>query len=105
MDKKLNKCYLVLDLPYSATIDDVMSRERALIKILNSKANEKNTSCENEIQEVKVSASTIIENIKNNGIPQEKSHRFESSNESIVALFIILLFVGLVCFFSFYILL
>ena len=104
MKKSLNKCYLNLDLPYSASIEDVLSREKALIKILQSKEKEKNISCEKEIQEIEFSAKAIVENIKVNGIPNEKEHRFEASNESIFGLFVVFAFVALICFFSFYIL-
>ena len=104
MDKNLNKCYLNLDLPFSATVEDVLSREKALIKILKSKEIEKNISCENEIQEIEFYANTIIENIKRNGMPTEKAHRFETSSESIFGLVVVLAFVTLICFFSFYIL-
>lgn len=105
MDKNLRKCYQCLDLPFSASIEDVETRENALIKILNAKATEKKVSCEKEISQVQTSSKTIIENIKNNGIPKEEYHRFETSNETITILIVVLGLVGLICFFSFYVLL
>ena len=35
MEKELKNSYFRLDLQYSATIEDVVSRKNALIKILN----------------------------------------------------------------------
>ena len=37
MEKNLKKSYQCLDLSYNATIDEVETREKALIKILTSK--------------------------------------------------------------------
>ena len=103
MKKSLKRCYRCLDLPYDATEEEVISRENALVKILKSEALEKNISQNKKIKEVQNSSKVIIENIKNNGIPKEEFHRFECSNESIVALIIVCVFFAMVCFFSFYI--
>lgn len=103
MEKNLKKSYYYLDLPFNATVEDVQTREKALIKILKAEEKEKNISKQKEILTVKNSAITIIENIKNNGIPKEESHRFESSTESIIILLLVLLFAGSLCFYSFYI--
>ncbi len=104
MEKELKNCYKCLDLPYSATIEEVETREKALSKILLAKSGYEQKS-EKEISKVKYSADYIVENIKKNGIPKEEFHRFDSSKESIISLLIILVFVGLICFFSFYVLL
>lgn len=99
MEKKLRISYKLLNLPYSATEEEVETRRNAMVKILESETNKKT---ENRIIEVKNAAETIITNIKNNGIPKEEHHLFESSNESIIGLLIVLVFVVLICFFSFY---
>ena len=103
MDKKLRKSYECLDLPISATIEEVESREKALIKIYNSKEVEKGISYDKKIGEIEASSKLIIENIKNNGIPQEEHHKFESDWTSIWILSAVLLFAAMLCFFSFYI--
>ncbi len=103
MDKNLRKCYECLDLPISATIQDVQLREKALIKICENKALENGISCDKEIGIIETSAKTVIENIKNNGIPKEENHYFDSSWKSVVTLTIVLAFVAMICFFSFYI--
>ena len=55
-----------------------------------------------KILEIEQASETIIQNIKNNGIPNEEHHLFESSSESLIALTIVLGFVIMICFFSFY---
>ena len=104
MEKKLKRSYRFLDLPFNATEEDVEARKNALNKILISKGQEKNKSYEKQIQDVNDSANLILLNIKNNGIPNEKPHCFESSNESIIVLIIIAFFAGLACFYSFFLL-
>ena len=101
MEKNLKKSYQYLDLPYSATIEEVEARKKALIKILTSKDIENKINKEKEIALVNNSANVIIKNIKQNGVPNE-IHCFESSNESIWGLFVILMFFVSMCFFSFY---
>lgn len=102
MEKELKNSYFRLDLQYSATIEDVEARQKALVKILTLEEKEKNVSKKKEIEQVKDDCALIIENIKNNGIPKEKCHRFEASNESIFGLLIVFAFVFIICFFSFY---
>ena len=103
MEKKLKEGYRYLDLPYSATVDEIQSRKVALIKILNVKEREKNISCSQEISKISNYSDLLIENIKNNGIPQENGFDFQETKESIASLFIVLLFALSICFFSFYV--
>ena len=100
MERQLRKSYKVLILPYSATEEEVERRKTALIRILNS---QKKENAEKRISKIKNAADIIISNIKNNGIPDKEHHLFESSNESIIGLFIVFIFVAFVCFFSVYI--
>ena len=102
MEKKLKKSYECLDLPFSATVDEVVARKNALIKVLSAKEIKNKISTEKEIATVESSANAICENINKNGIPKNVC-RFESSNESIVSLFVTLMFVVFVCYMSFYI--
>lgn len=95
MKKNLKKCYRLLDLPFDSTEEDVELRKRAMIKILESETGVKN---EKKITFVENASSLILENIKNNGIPNEEDHYFESSNESIIALFVVMVFVCFFCY-------
>jgi len=101
MNKDLRKSYECLDLKYSATKEDVIARKNALIKIFNAQAMENKKPMDKKIDLVEKSAEIICDNIDNNGIPKDVSNH-ESSNQSLVSLFIILLFVIFVCFMSFY---
>ena len=103
MDKNLRKCYECLDLPITATAEDVRLREKALVKIYENESVEKGIPFDKKIDLVASSASTIVENLKNNGSPQEELHRFDSSWKSIGILSVVLAFVCMICFFSFYI--
>ena len=104
MNKELKRSYECLDLPFSATSEDVKMREKALIKIYNNKSVENGNSHDKEIGEIEKSAKIILENLKKNGQPKEV-HSFDSSWHSIIILLAVLFFVGLLCFFSFYVLL
>ena len=58
MDKNLKRSYEVLDLPITATVEEVELRKNALIKIEKSNENLK------QVQVIDQSATRIIENIK-----------------------------------------
>lgn len=103
MNKELQRYYDLLDLPIKSTIEDVEMRRNALIKIYNNKSQDKGVSYDKQIGEIEVGASKIIANIKNNGIPKEENHYFDSSWKSILILGVVLLSVGMLCAFSFYI--
>ena len=99
MKKELKISYKLLNLPYSATEEDVETRKNAMVKILESQKNEKS---EKRILELENASKVIIYNIKNNGIPNKEHHLYEASNESIAVLIIVLVFVIIMCIFSFY---
>lgn len=99
MEKNLRKCYRFMDLPFSATKEDIEMRKNAMIKTLKAKQNDK---IDLEIIKVQNATNLILENLKNNGVPKEEDHYFEASNESIWGLVIVLFFVSLFCYFSFY---
>ena len=99
MDKKLRKSYDYLDLPYSSTIEEVDAKKDIMIKVAKSDLNNSN---DKQVKRVLNCANLIIDNIKNNGIPNEMDHRFEMSMELIYCLSIALSFVGVLCILSFY---
>ena len=101
MEKNLRKSYELLYLPISSTIEQVETREKALIKVIEAKEREKNISCVKEIEKVKISSELIIKNIKENGIPTEKNHQFNSSGESVFVLFLISVCSAIFCYFTF----
>ena len=101
MERELKKSYKCLDLPYNATAEEVETRQKALTKMLSVESEKRGISCEKELMEIQIASKMILENIKNNGIPQEEYHKFQVSNESIISLLIIFFFVGVICVFSF----
>lgn len=103
MNKELIKCYECLDLAFNATIEDIQARTKALIKIYNNKAVETGNSYDKQIGQVEASAEMMIENINKNGIPDKDFHHFKCSWQSVGWLTVALLFVGIICYFSFYI--
>ena len=101
MKKELKKCYHCLDLPYSATAEEIKAREVALVKVYQSKAREKKIDVDKDIELIEKSSETLIENIKTNGMPKVKKHVFESSGASIVWLCVLLGFAVFMCYSSF----
>lgn len=104
MDRDLKKCYKDLELPLTATENDVVDRRNNLIKDLKSKEKETKISTKEEIAKIENLSDLIINHIKNNGTGKDV-HRFESSFESILGLFIVLLIVVLLFGYSLYVLL
>lgn len=102
MDKNLKRCYENLDLEANASKEDVEIREKALIKLYNSKAIEKGVSYDKQIGIIESSAASIIENIKNNGASTENVHYYNSSWQSIGWLLIVLAIAAMCCVFSFW---
>ena len=99
MKKELKKCYHYLDLNYDATIEEIQTREKALLRILNVKSKEKNVSFEKKKELVKSYAETLITNIKNNGTPKV-SHYFDSNPLWVGMTLIVAI---MLCYFSFYV--
>jgi len=105
MNKSVKRCYEYLDLPIDASEQIVTIRKTALIRIYKTKAAEKGVSYTNQIRRVETAAKKIIDNIKNNGIPQVKKNFLSFSWTTVSILFSVFIVVGLLCFFSFYVLL
>lgn len=101
MERKLKLSYRCLDLSYQATAEEVKRREQALIKIFTAKAKEKNISYSKQIDSIQKASNEILENIKNNGIPTKKYHRYEASISSIITLSVLLVFAIVMCVISF----
>ena len=95
MDKALKKSYEYLELSYNATEDDVVTRQNAMLKILQSKSSSEK-HLEEKISKIKNSAEKIIKNLQENGLPKVKQPWFETKTESLFAQIIVLFFVGLI---------
>ena len=103
MNKQLKKAYEKLDLPFSATVEEVELRKNALLKILRDEEHDKGRSNQKSVADVENSVKIIIENIKKNGTPSVENQSFDSSWASIGMMFVVLIFVAILCGISFYI--
>ena len=100
MNNKLKRSYDCMDLPYSATIEDVETRKRAMIKIVNSNYDQETKSKQKEIALIEKSAKAICDEINANGIPDCDDKIVESS-DSMLWLVIGVAVSAIICFFSF----
>ena len=103
MKKQLLKAYDVLDLPFSATVDDVEVRKKAMIKTIQDDEHQKKSSREKDIKKIEDCALMIVENLKKDGAPSVERQSFDSSWASIGTMMIVLVFVAILCGISFYI--
>ncbi len=103
MEKDLKRAYKYLRLTDLATQEEVEARKNALIKIAKAKRFE-GKDYEDEIEKINDAAKIVSSNLGNEQ-PIETNYKYESSNESIVSLTIALIFVLLICLYSFYVLL
>ena len=85
MHKEIKKYYRYLDLPYNATIDDVLTHEKSKIKTLRAKTIKSGKSYKAEIDKVASYSQTVIEYIKTNGVGEQRT-MFESNGERIATL-------------------
>ena len=101
MTKELKKCYYNLDLPFSATEEQVKTQEKVLIKIQRAIAFKTGRSRKTRIEKIATSANAIIENLQKNGIPTEKENHFYSSTKEIATQLFVLLAITIVALISF----
>ena len=85
MTKEIKKYYKYLDLPYDATEQDALTREKAIIKVLRAKAIKQKKNYNEEINKVAEYTNKVIENIKNNGVGIERQI-FSSNGERVISL-------------------
>lgn len=100
--KELKKCYYYLDLPFSATEEDVRKREKVLIKIWRAKGMKKGVSYASKIHEVALKANTILQYIETNGAPKFKEFAYETSKEALIIQSLTLFAVIIVAFVTFF---
>lgn len=91
MIKELKKSYYNLDLPFSATKEQVQTQEKILIKILRAKALKTGKSQKKKIDIIVKSANLIIDNLEKNGIPDIKECSFSSTGKELATQLFVLL--------------
>lgn len=101
---KLKRSYELLDLPFSATKEDILKRERAIEKYLEQQETEKNKTLTKERQMLKKSVEITLENLEKNGPPKEEDFKGEISWMSLIYLLGVLLVAIFACGLSIYML-
>ena len=96
MPREIKKCYYQLNLPFSASVEDVKRQEKVLIKIQRAKALKHGKSRKNKIEKIAISANKIISNIELNGQPNEKEVCFNTSPKALLAELCILIALSIV---------
>ena len=101
MIKELKKCYYNLDLPFSATKEQVQTQEKILIKIIRAKALKTGKSQKKKIDNIVKSANLILENLEKNGIPDIKECSFSSTGKELATQLFVLAALTIVAFISY----
>lgn len=100
MTKEIKKYYKHLDLPYTATEEDVLINAKAKIKVLRAKAIKRGKNYGDKINKIVLYSNEIIAHIKKNGVGVER-HVFEPKTERIGTLVFVLILVVIVFVSSF----
>ena len=101
MLKEVKRCYFELDLPYSATEEEIETRRDVLIKIEKSKGNEKKPSNKKRIERLQYCAKTILNYLKKNPKIEDTTH-FKTTGFGLMVQLYILLMVSILCGVSFF---
>ena len=101
MDKELKKHYHFMDLKYDATVEEIKSRQKVMIKVYRAKGIKTGKSYKNEIARVNFATSKILSNIKQNGIPKGNLFNFSSSINDMATLIFVLIIMMIICIVSF----
>ena len=85
--KSIKSCYNLLDLPYDATENDVLIKQKVLVRLYRVKSIKDNKPSNNKIQEIDQAASLLIAHIRENGTSaEETNHRETLKNELYILL-------------------
>ena len=91
MLSQIKRCYNYLDLPYNASIEDVQTRQKVMIKLIRAKGLKTGKLNEKKIKKINIAAEKIIFYINKYG-PAKNGFKFETDiNSTINLLFAFLL--------------
>ena len=102
MPKEIKRCYKLMDLSYSSTVEQVKEKESFMIKLLQEKEVKKKKSYKQKINIVLTSANQIIEYIKKNGVPNIDDNMFNTPTKSILSQIIALIGLSFLLFCTIY---
>ena len=103
MPSYLKKHYHYLDLPYSATIEEIETREKALVKFWRTKGEQKGMVYAKKVKKIVNSSSIIMNYVKKNGVPNNVESLFDTDKKVIFnQLFVlaIMLILAVCCIFA-----
>ncbi len=101
MTKEIKKNYYHLDLPFTATEEEVRIKEKMLIKILRAKGMKKGKSYKDQIDKVAYSADEIVAYIKENGVPNVAPPHFKASVNDVLSQLVCMILSIVFCALSF----
>lgn len=102
MPIEIKKCYYHLNLPFSASTEDIERREKVLIKIQRAKALKSGKSRKYKIEKIATCSNKILKYIEQNGTPSEKETYFNTTSKALLAELAILCAVSIVAFIGFF---
>lgn len=103
MIKQIKKCYYRLNLPYTATEEQIITNEKILIKVLRAKAIQKGISNKAKIEQVKADTKVVLQCVKENKNIELKDINFDTSFKGIIIQICVLamiICISATCFFS-----
>ena len=101
MTNQLKNCYHFLDLPFSASKEEVKQKEKILIKIQRARALKTGKTKNKKINKIVECSNLIISNIEANGTPNVKDCEKYSNIKDISTQLFILILVSVVAIISY----
>ncbi len=96
MTKDIKRYYHFLDLPYDATIEDVQSRQKVMIKVLRAKAIKRGVSYKKKINKIAVIGEEVINYIKGYGVQPPEKILFDTKTSDLLTQIFLLVIIGTV---------
>lgn len=97
MTSQIKKCYRILDLPYNASVDEVKTRQKILIKLIRAKGLKTGKTNEKKIKQINIATEKIVFNINKFGIPKQTGTQFETDVNGVVNLIFGFLLTFILC--------
>lgn len=95
--KNIKSYYRFFDLPYDASEDDVILRQRALIRLSRTNAININKRSNKTVEKINEKSSKLISYIRENGpLQSEEDHRISIKNELFAIMIALLVMFSLV---------
>lgn len=100
MPKQIKKHYHFLDLSYTATEEDILYKQKALIKFYRAKGIKRGVAYTNKINKVVNSTNVVLNFVKKNGVQTNVEPLFDTQKSTIfsqVFAFVVLTILAVCC--------